>query len=223
MIRFSHTTKWLSLSLLMAFMLSGCYTDKSTRNIEFAPNMYNSIPLEPYSQTVMDEDSGMVKYFANGLSSQKPPEGTIPRSNSSYSGETYVPFHIDGSPQGYLASDTVASPLNDPAANGQGINCTEASFQRGKEVYEIFCIMCHGPNGKGQGSLVTKGAFLGVPDYRDRPDVTAGQMYHAITYGKGVMGSHASQLSPQQRWEVICYVQKFQAEGQAAAATASNE
>ena len=36
-----------------------------------------------------------------------------------------------------------------------------------------------------------------------------GKMYHSITYGKNLMGSYASQLTPEQRWEVICYIQQF--------------
>jgi len=46
-----------------------------------------------------------------------------------------------------------------------------------------------------------------------------GTMFHSITYGKGNMGSYASQLSREQRWMVIQYVKHHQGGGNAAAAT----
>ena len=35
-------------------------------------------------------------------------------------------------------------------------------------------------------------------------------MFHSITYGKGTMGSHASQLTQEERWKLVYYVQKLQ-------------
>ena len=71
-----------------------------------------------------------------------------------------------------------------------------------------FCKHCHGTTGKGDG-LVAKPAnddsprFNGVPNYKSAAikDKPAGHIYHVITYGKGLMGSHASQLSPEERWK----------------------
>jgi mono/diheme cytochrome c family protein len=39
---------------------------------------------------------------------------------------------------------------------------------------------------------------------------TDGHMYHVITFGKGQMGSYASQLSPEQRWMVVNYIRSKQ-------------
>jgi mono/diheme cytochrome c family protein len=51
--------------------------------------------------------------------------------------------------------------------------------------------------------------FLGVPAYsRERlPNITEGSIYHVITYGKNLMGSHASQLTEEERWKIVHYVQ----------------
>jgi hypothetical protein len=67
---------------------------------------------------------------------------------------------------------------------------SEKFENEGKEIYTKYCVHCHGEAGAGDGLV--------------------GKMYHSITYGKGVMGSHASQLSPEERWKVIFYVQKLQ-------------
>ncbi len=208
---------------VLALSLTGCYYDKSERNIEYSPNMYNSLPLEPYSQTVYwDTDIGgnfpaagtgldAPTMFENGLSAQKAPEGTIPREESWYRPEVYEPYALPNTPEGYEAASGLISPIDNSTLNAEGINCSEASFNRGEELYQQLCVMCHGTNGKGQGSLVTGGALAGVPSYSgpQLAGLPIGKMYHTLTYGKGLMGSYASQLTPRQRWEVICYIQQF--------------
>ena len=44
--------------------------------------------------------------------------------------------------------------------------------------------------------LSRNGHIQGIPSYSDKlKDLPEGKMYHTLTYGKGLMGSHASQLS----------------------------
>ena len=50
---------------------------------------------------------------------------------------------------------------------------------------------------------------------------TDGHFYHVITFGKGAMGSYASQLRPEERWMVISYIRSKQ--GGAASDTAAAE
>jgi hypothetical protein len=45
-------------------------------------------------------------------------------------------------------------------------------------------------------------------------DLPEGKMYHTLTYGKGLMGSHASQLSQKDRWLVIEYIKVLQQDGE---------
>ncbi|RMG75007.1 MAG: cytochrome c [Bacteroidetes bacterium] len=226
MVKITYITSRISLLVLVALAFSGCYNDKSVRNIEYAPNMYNSLPLEPYSQTDYSTSIGgnyaavgdgidKPRYFDNGLAAQTAPKGTVPRSESWYIEEAYSPYpYTDPTGDYEAAGANVRSPLNDPATNEKGYDCSETSFLRGKEVYEIYCVMCHGANGKGNGILVSQGVYPTVPAYADRPTITEGNMFHSITHGKGLMGSYASQITPQQRWEVICYIREFQKLGQ---------
>jgi cytochrome c len=224
-----HNWKWLGVIALLGLITTSCYTDKSKRNIEFSPNMYNSLPLEPYSQTVYGDvnyggnfaalSPGMdtVRYFANKLSAQKPVEGTVPRADSWIREEAYTPYAYGNSLEEYeRAGLELQSPMSDAATNEGSYNCTEATFEQGKATYEIFCIMCHGAKGDGNGILVQNGKYPKVPSYYGPTliDLPAGKMFHSITYGKNLMGSYASQLTPQQRWEVICYIQEFQKQAQ---------
>jgi mono/diheme cytochrome c family protein len=74
-----------------------------------------------------------------------------------------------------------------------------------------MCTQCHGEGGKGDGALSRNGHIQGIPSYSDKlKDLPEGKMYHTLTYGKGLMGSHASQLSQKDRWLVIEYIKVLQ-------------
>jgi mono/diheme cytochrome c family protein len=101
---------------------------------------------------------------------------------------------------------------------------TEAGLAHGKELYNIYCGICHGVKGDGLGYLVrdadpAKGIVAGV--YPAAPanfmldtfiHSSAGRLYHGIMYGKNVMGSYADKLSYTERWEVIHYIRSLQAQ-----------
>ena len=80
----------------------------------------------------------------------------------------------------------------------------------GEVLYGKFCIHCHGATGAGDGKVGGKlpgpppaynGALKNLPE---------GKIFHTLTYGKGTMGSHASQLTQEERWKLVFYVQKLQ-------------
>lgn len=100
---------------------------------------------------------------------------------------------------------------------------TEAGLEHGKELYIIYCGICHGEKADGQGYLVreenpAKGIVAGV--YPAAPanflsdtfvNASVGRFYHSIMYGKNVMGSYADKLSYKERWDVIHYIRSLQA------------
>ena len=53
-------------------------------------------------------------------------------------------------------------------------------------------------------------------------DLTDGKIYHTITYGVNLMGSHASQLNPTERWKVVQYIHELQHDGESTTATADS-
>ena len=82
-------------------------------------------------------------------------------------------------------------------------------------IYEKMCSQCHGEEGKGDGALSRNGHIAGIPSYTDKlKNLPVGKMYHTLTYGKGLMGSHASQLSQKDRWLVIEYIKVLQKGGE---------
>lgn len=100
---------------------------------------------------------------------------------------------------------------------------TTKGLDQGKQLYDIYCGICHGPNGDGQGYLVrdedpSKGITAGI--YPAAPanlvqdtfvNASAGRIYHAIMHGKNVMGPYADKLTYLERWNVIHYIRSLQA------------
>ncbi len=86
-----------------------------------------------------------------------------------------------------------------------------ASIERGAEIFNTFCITCHGPSGLGDGP-VTKRGFPPPPPLPTgkSSEMKDGQLFHILTYGQGSMAPMISQLSRSQRWDAINYVRTLQ-------------
>ena len=167
----------------LSFMATSCF-DKAKPNYQFFPNMYEAVSYETYSEH---------NVFKGGVEAQVPAKGSIKRG--------FVPYEIPNTPEGYaLAKATLKSPLDSLSINQD----------KAKELYTVYCAICHGDAGDGKGNLVVKEKFLGVPSYKDR-EITDGSVFHVITYGLNSMGSHANQLSQEERWVIADYVLKLKA------------
>src|SRR6478736_5050878 len=88
---------------------------------------------------------------------------------------------------------------------------TPEGYAAAKVLFNTYCAICHGEKGDGKGNLVKREKFLGVPNYKDR-QITEGSIFHVVTYGLNAMGSHANQLSTNERWLVASYVMKLKSE-----------
>lgn len=173
--------------LVIAVVLLAVSCKKDTApNYQFMPNMYESAGYETYGEAA----------FKDGVEAQIPAEGSVARG--------HVPFDIENSTAGYeLAKATLSSPLS----------ADDIDTERGKELYNIYCGICHGTKGNGQGNLVKREKILGIPSYDDAGRaITAGSIYHTIYYGKNAMGSYANQINEEERWQVVDYVLKLKAD-----------
>tara|TARA_R110002049_G_scaffold1552_1_gene11987 strand:- start:12605 stop:13156 length:552 start_codon:yes stop_codon:yes gene_type:complete len=173
--------------LVIAVVLVAVSCNKRTApNYQFMPNMYESAGYETYGEAA----------FPNGVEAQLPAEGSVARG--------HVPFDVENSTEGYmLAKETLKSSLD----------TTQVNLEKGKALYGVYCAICHGNKGDGQGNLVKREKILGVPKYDDvGRAITEGSIYHTIHYGKNAMGSYANQLSIEERWQVVAYVLKLKAD-----------
>ena len=93
------------------------------------------------------------------------------------------------------------------------LDSTQVNLVQGKELYDIYCGICHGTKGAGQGDLVKREKILGIPRYDDiGRAITEGSIYHTIYYGKNAMGSYVNQINEEERWQVIAYVLNLKAD-----------
>ncbi|CAI8440356.1 MAG: c-type cytochrome [Schleiferiaceae bacterium] len=174
------------IALSASAFLASCNADKTSPGYTYMDDMYRSPSFETYEPSAQ---------FANGLSAQLPVEGTVPRG--------YHPYEFANTNEGYEAARTTLEMPTEFAS--------EEMLKEGKELYNIFCDHCHGEKGDGNGPLVMQEKILGVPSYAASrlPDITPGSMYHVLMHGKGIMGSHASQLHYDERWKIVRYVVKL--------------
>lgn len=168
----------------VSVVATSCF-DESKPNYQFFPNMYESVAYETYSES---------DAFKSGKEGQLPAKGSVKRG--------FEPYEYENTPAGYMQAKTeLKSPLDSLSVNPE----------KAAELYTIYCAICHGDKGDGQGPLVKREKFLGVPSYADR-EITEGSIFHVITYGLNSMGSHANQLTQQERWMVTDHVLKLKGE-----------
>jgi mono/diheme cytochrome c family protein len=88
---------------------------------------------------------------------------------------------------------------------------TKELIDRGQERYNIYCVVCHGPTGNGDGMIVRRG-FSPPPTYNDDRlrNAPVGHFYDVITNGWGKMNSYASQVPVADRWAIIAYIRALQ-------------
>jgi mono/diheme cytochrome c family protein len=183
-----HKKAGTTLAVAAVLVLASCTDDPNSPGLEYMPDMYRSPAIEAY----VDYDNPGVQ------SARKPVEGTIEFA-SEEEAKFHLPYPYPSNSEGYQAAgEELKSPLP----------TKKEYIDEGKEIFTTFCIQCHGEKGEGDGSITMKagGKYPVVPSYQSRAGLADGKMYHTLTYGKGLMGSHASQLSQKERWIVIQYV-----------------
>lgn len=195
--------------LAAALLLAGCKAGGDYQGLEYAPNMYHSVAYEPLTQ-ITDEGYGvMVNSLDNGrgeyyntnkfnpfaMNMRLPAPNTVRRTANGW-----LPYRGANDTTGLRLASKLVSPLQD----------TPAILDQGKLLYEINCKHCHGAKGAGDGKVADK--YPGVANLTGDAikGVTEGHIFHVITYGKGLMGAHGSQVSEEERWKIARYVKQLQ-------------
>lgn len=165
-------------------LLASCQSNNKP-NYQYMPNMYEPVGYETYSK---------VDFLPNQMEASQPAEHTIARG--------WMPYTLENDLTGKEMARELMSPLDSLNA--------EANLAKGKELFDIYCAICHGTKGDGQGTLVKREKILGVPSYADQArNINVGSTYHVIYYGQNAMGSYANQLNYTERWQVAEYVMKL--------------
>jgi len=173
------------LLVLIVMAAFGCKRDNNTTGYAYFPDMAYSNAFETW---------GSSPNYSDSVTMLLPVEGTVPRG--------MIPYQYAKSfDEQQRAGRELISPVEANTAN----------LLRGKAQYDIYCALCHGDKGQGNGHLYTSKLFPVQPtslvgDYvQNKPD---GEIYHVITLGSlsGLMGAHGSLIKPDDRWKIIAYV-----------------
>lgn len=160
--------------------------------VESQEEDFTTLVLFYKNETVKGSDS-LVGHTGFGSTMRVPPEGSVPIN--------YTPYLYDPSD-----FDTPARELKNP------LKPTKQILEVGQKQYNIFCAVCHGYQGKGDGPLSPR--ITGIPalvgENSNVLNWEDGRFYHIITVGRARMKSYAAQLLPEERWAIIHYIRLMQ-------------
>jgi mono/diheme cytochrome c family protein len=194
----------ISVLSLSALLIGGCHDVQRKPGLNYMPDMYKSRAYETYEDHSNLASQGI--HYNN-----QPVAGTVNRGEE-------LPYHLKNDSTGYALSAAVPNPITKLSA---------ADAEETERLYLINCAICHGSKLDGNGPLYKGGegpypakpaTLVGDPAIEAK---TEGTYFHVQTYGKGMMGSYASQLNRRQRWMIAAYVKSKQAQAKGASAGAA--
>ena len=159
-------------------------------------------------------------FYKDGLGSRPLVEGTVPRGylredRAFYQGKKATAQPSPASPQ----TATVQASANSQAGaypddvDAIPIQLTKADLDRGQERYNIYCSVCHGMTGYGDGMIARRGFNKPSPAnyHQDRlRQAPAGHFFDVMTNGWGAMPAYAQQVSVEDRWRIVAYIRALQ-------------
>ena len=165
-------------------------------------------------------------FFQDGLSGRQPVEGTIARGflrtdTAFYTGKKTKP--------GAATASASPQPVTNGAAGQNAypddidtfpLPITRDTVAWGRQRYDIFCAVCHGMTGNGDGMIPRRGFRRAASFHDDRlKNAPVGHFFDAITNGWGAMPAYAPQIPVQDRWAIVAYIRALQLSKQQPAGT----
>ena len=133
-------------------------------------------------------------FFTDQRSARPPVEGTVSR--------------------GDLREDTYfyTGKIGNNPGDVMPFAVTKEILERGRERFNIFCAPCHSRVGDGNGMVPSRGFARKPPSYHipRLQKAPVGYFYDVITNGFGIMPDYASQIPPQDRWNIVAYIRALQ-------------
>ncbi len=186
--------------------LAGFRGSKSTQPpIQIFPDMDVQPKIHPQQPST---------FFADGNSAREWVPGTVPSGytvegrvlqaaarNASYgAGFSNIPNYLD------------TGTMGDVYGDGIPVAVDEALLDRGQQRFDIYCSVCHGKTGAGNGIVQNIGNWATVANLQDdririMPD---GQIFSTITNGKNTMGAYGPVIAVEDRWAIVSYVRVLQ-------------
>jgi mono/diheme cytochrome c family protein len=169
-----------AVSAVAVALAAGCGASSEQRAYEYMPDMARGPAYKAFAPNPVTRD---------GLTLQRPVAGTIARG--------YQPFYYGiGEQEAVRAGVELRNPYT----------ANQKTLEEGKSLFQTYCQVCHGPQGKGDGPIASK--IPPPPSYLSERlmGFPSGRIFHVITMGTGKMPAYAAQLSADERWKVVTYV-----------------
>lgn len=188
----SKTSLLLTLMLTVVIVGSGCRSD-----------MQDQPRYKPYKESA---------FFADKRASRDFEAGTVARGYLKADKPLYTGL-VDGTTNGPAPSDSTITPNS---VTEFPIPVTKAVLDRGEERYKVFCGVCHGPLGAGDGMIVRRGFVTPgqapLPNFNDDRlrNAPVGHFFYVISNGVGRMSSYASSIPVKDRWAIVAYIRALQ-------------
>ncbi len=185
---FVHGAVRGAVVLAAVLLVTGCRGNLSRKPpVHVNPNMDRQERLDPQERFA---------FFADGRAMRPHVPGTVARGFLREDTRFYSGREADGS-----FVDRAPVPV------------TRDLLERGRDRFTIFCSMCHGDAGDGQGIIMTGGyGFVPAPTYhsetlRAQPD---GYLFDVLSHGVRTMPGYAQQVPVADRWAIVAYVRALQ-------------
>ncbi len=199
-----------SISILISLALIGAALGAATVGIAgFRGGLARKPPIEIFAD--MNRQAKLRPqrpddFFANGVSSQLPPPGTVARSRplETVDGAVYA-FEDSPVNTGKITGTTNFVEINP-------LPVTPQLLARGHDRFDIYCSPCHGRLGDGNGITKKIGDMPAVANLHDERIVvmTDGEIFNTITHGKNTMGAYGPLVPVPDRWAIVAYVRTLQ-------------
>jgi len=230
---------YIACVVLVIALLQSCSSASSkSPGHEYMPDMAHAVSVEAnvynhYAYNTFEKESVIGKKATS--MPRLPVMGSVPRGYAGYANEI---TDANRSKEELLASgafnqNSIRTPMNGSVPYYYTDNedertratkeiiknpfpITAKRLEKGKELYVIFCGICHGEKANGGGYLVRDdgGKYPAQPANLVSDDLinsSEGRYYHSIIYGKNTMGGYSDKLSYEERWSVVHYIRSLQA------------
>lgn len=174
------------------------------------------------------------RFFADGRASRPLVDGTVDRGSLEdksamntgrklSADQRRISSHTAQTDRSALIASSTSLVTPDDFATELPIPLTLETLQRGQERYSIYCAVCHGLTGTGDGVVVRRG-YTRPPSYLTDDSrqlarsgfkvslrsVPLGYFFEVMTQGYGAMADYATQIEPRDRWAIAAYIRAMQ-------------
>lgn len=182
---------------ILVFLAWFLRRDFSQPNYSFTPEMVFSVPYDSFAANLN---------YSDGKTLQLPPPGTVARNAILFD---YQPTEADA----LRAGEELTNPWTQPDIDADSLL---AARDRGRKLFAVNCLPCHGALGIGDGPVAMRG-FPAPPPFTSETslEMNDGRMFHVITHGQRFladkhMPGYAGQIRAEDRWQVVLHVRSLQ-------------